>query len=244
MTDKEQLKKKLEEDADRYTDSLLRIGFSELAQSQSDSLHCDVKEAENEIKISPQLRKKYKRLISKELRQQKRMKKSEAATPRGRLHRKAAVVLLAAIICMTGIVYANELHDLLLQLFPHYAVVGSTKTESTDREQKALYPTYLPDGYVKREPSLDYGSMFMTEYDNGESHYTLTQYNSQTNESVLDRENAQITYLYVGRAQAILIEKNGIMQLSWGESPCFLLEGPANLGQETYVKIAESVPQR
>ena len=230
---------------DDYETSLIRLALIELRSKEDDS---DIDISDEEIiKKRDASYEKTMRLIGAEISRIKKDRFYRYSLPRIGL--AAASILL---ICFMGLTTAVALNgSMRVRVLEFLVNVTPEFTELSLRENDGLaffvpaewqgkyYPSYVPENYVTY--SVDsFSDSHDVFYDLGNSKFFDFSELSESAQTNVDTENAEVRAIKIGSAEGMLVQKRNTIIIVWSnEERYFILSG--NINETELIKIANSV---
>jgi len=159
---------------------------------------------------------------------------------------KAAVAALIAILLFTTAIATSDkirsmTYNFLIETFEDHTVVRMDPV--TQDDTRDLVANWLPDGWMLESQEFDSRSIYNT-YLTSVGDYVYASYYILNSSGInLDTEDAVIEEIPINGVSAMLIEKGGYTQITWGESDLgaiVLVEGSTEYREEL-IKFAENL---
>lgn len=218
---------------DELEETILYHAFDELLDEEGRELLEELPALEADDAFAPS--KKNDRAIHRMIRRQMTPIRCRRILP------LAAALAIAAVMAITVF---GDVKGLVVQVWDRFIAVEETSAPEVPGpvDWSGLYvPSYLPSGYAYENiQSSDLCTIIVYANDTGER-VSLAEYTDGQPQLRLDGEDAEHIRqdVTVNGQPAVLIEKNGIVKIQWGDGPLFILSGPCS--QKEMLKIARSI---
>lgn len=218
---------------DELEETILYRAFDALLDEEGRELLEELSALEADDKYAPS--KKNDRAIHRMIRRQMTPIRYRRILP------LAAALAIAAVMAVTVL---GDVKDFVVQVWDRFVSVEAASASGVPDpvDWSGLYvPSYLPSGYAFEEiqPS-DLCTIIIYANDAGEQ-ISLAEYTDGQPQLRLDGEDAEHIRqdISINGQAAVLIEKNGIVKIQWGDGPLFILSGPCS--QRELLKMARNI---
>lgn len=236
---------------DRHLDTMIRLAYLQKEALEAEAILKEVEKADRkEEQIHPDIA--YQMFLDKlerETRKERKKKKiQEARKVISRLALIGACIVIVIGIAVP-IAIANvetvrvHVMELLISIQEEYTEVSMVENEAAAFDvpsawQGEYYPSYIPEGFALTRINNTGSTVYFTD-EGGDRRIRFGEYTSDVYANI-DSEDAELTYVTIGAAEALVVEKENTITVVWSlNNKYFVLRVDGS--KEEALRIAQSV---